>query len=55
MGRKVPDLLDYDITKEVDSPTPWVKPVVIISKMDGDIKLCIDVHGYQQQIGCHTT
>ena len=48
MGRKVPDLLDYDITKEVDSPTPWVKPVVIIPKMDGDIKLCIDVHGYQQ-------
>ena len=34
--------------KEVDSPTPWVKPVVIIPKMDGDIKLCIDVHGYQQ-------
>ena len=48
VGRKVPDLLDYDIMKEVDSPTPWVKPVVIIPKMDGDIKLCIDVHGYQQ-------
>ena len=34
--------------KEVNSPTPWVKPAVIIPKMDGDIWLCIDVHGYQQ-------
>ena len=48
VGRKVPDLLDYDIIKEVDNPTPWVKPVVIIPKMDGDIWLCIDVHGFQQ-------
>ena len=48
VGRKVPDLLDYDIIKEVDNPTPWVKPVVIIPKMDRDIWLCIDVQGYQQ-------
>ena len=48
VGRKVPDLLDYDIIKEVDNPTPWVKPVVIIPKMDEDIWLCIDVQGYQQ-------
>ena len=34
--------------KEVNIPTPWVKPAVIIPKMDGNIWLCIDVHGYQQ-------
>ena len=44
--QKVPELLDYDIIEEVDSPTPWVKPAVIIPKMDGDIWLCIDVHGH---------
>ena len=34
-----------EIMEEVDSPTPWLKPVVIIPRTDGDIWLCIDVHG----------
>nr|XP_058952093.1 uncharacterized protein K02A2.6-like [Pocillopora verrucosa] len=41
--KKVQELLNCDIIEEVDGPTPWVNPVVIIPKADGDIRLCIDM------------
>ena len=40
---KIRELLDCDIIEEVDGPTPWVNPVVIIPKADGNIRLCIDM------------
>ena len=48
--RKVQELLDYDIIEEVDGPTPWVNPVVIIPKADGDIRLCIDMRRANEAI-----
>ena len=48
--RKVQELLDCDIIEEVDGPTPWVNPVVIIPKADGDIRLCIDMRRANEAI-----
>ena len=41
--KKIQELLDCDIIEEVDGPTPWVNPVVIIPKADGDIRFCTDM------------
>lgn len=36
--------MDCDIIEEVDGPTPWLNPVVIIPKADDDdIRLCINM------------
>ena len=48
--RKIQELLDCDIIEEVDGPTPWVNPVVIIPKADGDIRLCIDMRRANEAI-----
>ena len=32
-----------DIIESVDGPTPWVNPVVIVSKSQEDIRLCVDM------------
>ena len=48
--KKIRELLDCDIIEEVDGPTPWVNPVVIIPKADGDIRLCIDMRRANEAI-----
>lgn len=48
--KKIQELLDCDIIEEVDGPTPWVNPVVIIPKADGDIRLCIDMRRANEAI-----
>ena len=55
--KKIQELLDYDIIEEVDGPTPWVNPVVIIPKADGDIRLCVDMRRANEAIlrGRHHT
>ena len=40
---KLQELIDYDIIEEVNGPTPWVSPVVIVPKSSGDIRLCVDM------------
>ena len=44
-----------DIIEEVNGPTPWVGPVVIIPKPSGDIRLCIDMRKANKTIEreCH--
>ena len=42
--------MDYDIIEEVDGPTPWVNPVVIIPKADSDIRLCVDMRRANEAI-----
>ena len=48
--KKIQELLDYDIIEEVDGPTPWVNPVVIIPKADSDIRLCVDMRRANEAI-----
>ena len=31
------------IIEEVEGPTPWISPLVVIPKKDGDIRLCVDM------------
>lgn len=36
-------LLRLGIIERVDQPSPWVSPMVIVIKDDGNVRLCIDM------------
>jgi hypothetical protein len=36
-------LEDLDIIEQVDGPTPWVSPIVVVPKKTGEIRLCVDM------------
>ena len=40
---KLDELLGGDIIEKVDGPTPWVNPVVVVPKSNGEIRLCVDM------------
>jgi hypothetical protein len=40
---KLEELVEMDIIEEVQGPTPWVSPIVVVPKADGDIRLCVDM------------
>ena len=41
--QKIEELIREDIIEEVKGPTPWVSPIVIAHKKDGDIRICTDM------------
>ena len=41
--KKLDELLQEDINEEVEGPTPWVNPVVVVPKPNGDVRLCVDM------------
>ena len=44
VDKKIKELVEHDIIEEIDGPTPWLNPVVIVPKLNGsDIRLCIDM------------
>ena len=48
---KINELIAHDIIEEVDGPTPWVNPVVIVPKSNSsDIRLCIDMRRANEAI-----
>ena len=44
------DLTEKDIIKPVMGPSPWVSPVVVTPKPNGDIRLCVDIRRANQAI-----
>jgi len=47
---KISELIKMDIIEPVEGPTPWVNPVVIVPKPDGEIRLCIDMRRANEAI-----
>ena len=47
---KVKELIDLDIIEPAAGPTPWVYPVVVVPKSQGDIRLCIDMRRANEAI-----
>ena len=40
---KLEELVNQDVIEQVQGPTPWVSPVVVVPKPTGDIRLCVDM------------
>ncbi|XP_062578034.1 uncharacterized protein K02A2.6-like [Saccostrea cucullata] len=43
VGEQLDELESQDIIERVNDPTPWVSPVIIVPKPNGDIRLCVDM------------
>ena len=41
--RKLDELEAQDIIEKVNDQTPWVSPVIVVPKPNGDIRLCVDM------------
>ena len=47
---KKTELLDMGIIEPVEGPAPWVNPVLIVPKNNGEIRLCVDMKQANQAI-----
>lgn len=47
---KISELINADIIELVNGPTPWVNPLVVVPKPNGDIRLCVDMQRANQAI-----
>ena len=43
-------LEEQDIIEKVEGPTPWVSPLVVIPKKNGNVRLCVDMRMPNQAI-----
>ena len=43
VGKQLEELESQDITERVDDQTPWVSPVIVVPKVNGDIRICVDM------------
>ena len=41
--KKLQRLEELDIIEQVEGPTPWVSPLVVVPKKSGEIRLCVDM------------
>ena len=51
MEKKLDELLPYGIIEEVpEGPTSWVSPLPVVSKSDGDVRICVDMRRTNKQL-----
>ena len=52
VDKKLDELLSKDIIEEVppNTPTEWVSPLVVVSKPDEDIRVCVDMRRANEAI-----
>ena len=43
LSQKLDELVELDIVEKVNGPSSWVSPVVVVPKVSGDIRLCVDM------------
>jgi hypothetical protein len=41
--QKLQELEDLDIIEPTEGPTPWVSPLVVIPKKNGEVRVCVDM------------
>jgi len=50
--QELKNLEQQDIIEKVNGPTPWVSPLVVIPKKNGDVYLCVDMQMANKAIKC---
>lgn len=51
VDKKLDELLELDIIEEVpDGPSGWISPLVVVSKGDGDVRVCVDMRRANEAI-----
>lgn len=43
VAAEIEKLEQQGIIEKVDGPTPWISPLVVIPKKNGEIRLCVDM------------
>ena len=43
MEQELSNLEQQNIIERVEGPTPWVSPLVVIPKKNGDVRICVDM------------
>ena len=43
VSQQLKELESQDIIERVNDQTPWVSPVIVVPKQNGDIRLCVDM------------
>ncbi|XP_052105536.1 uncharacterized protein K02A2.6-like [Mytilus californianus] len=50
VDKKLDELESQDIIERVNDQTPWVSPVIVVPKPNGDIRLCVDMRAANKAI-----
>ena len=43
LEKKLNELVNLDVIEKAEGPTPWISPVVVVPKPNGDLRLCVDI------------